>query len=84
MAVAETIGHDKRGMPIYKRNPDGSLILRTVGVQQEKVVKGSKVTETVESSEPITDDELGDVPALFRNWLKASISSKFTGKKAVA
>src|SRR5262249_9198744 len=27
MAIADTVGHNKRGKTIYKRSPDGSLIL---------------------------------------------------------
>lgn len=36
MAVADRIGHDKRGNPIYKRNPDGSDV---VLIKEEPVVE---------------------------------------------
>ncbi len=65
MAIADSVGHDKRGKTTYKRNPDGSLVLaekevtHTVGGEVQKL----KVLE------PIVDDELEDIAEAYHKWL---------------
>lgn len=68
MAVTDKIGHDKRGAAIYKRNPDGTDVL-DVKISVVKVVeKGKTVEKTIEEKSPIIDDQLRDIPSIYKKW----------------
>ena len=71
MAMADRIGHDKRGNPLFKMDADGSEILRSV---VEKLPSGKSADLggpiTVESREKIPDDQTGDVVKAFNQWRK--------------
>jgi len=70
MAIADKIGWDLRGQPVYVRTPDGEEVLR----KTYKTVSGRNargdVTETVrEVEEAIIDDHLPAISDLFVGWL---------------
>ncbi len=71
MAIADKVGWDLRGEPVFVRTPEGAEILRKV----ERTVTGrnakGEVTEIAsEVEEPMIDDQLPSVARLFAGWLQ--------------
>ena len=73
MAVAEKIGHDKRGNVIYRRTADGedALIKRIETISEIDQKTGSEVVRQIEITERQIDDELGEVAEAYHLWLEA-------------
>lgn len=71
MAVAETIGHDKRGNTIYRRTDEGedALVTRVETVTEIDQSTGKEVLRQVEVRERQVDDELPDVADAYLKWL---------------
>jgi len=72
MAVAETIGHDKRGNVIWRQLPDGSdaLVKRTGTITEIDQASGTKILREIELTDRQVDDELPEVAAAYREWLQ--------------
>lgn len=70
MAVAEKIGHDKRGATIYKRDAEGNEILSDTNNQEEAIdpVTGKTVVYSAGTKDRVVDDELPDVVVAFKKW----------------
>lgn len=69
MAIADKVGHNKRGQTIYKRAPDGSLLLEE-SVRVSRVPGKDGVQEIhVPTKSQIVDDELDDVAVSYHEWL---------------
>lgn len=70
MAMVEKVGHDKRGNPIFKRDPEGNEILvpdtNSVLVLGE-TSEGDK-TVSHQQKKKVEDDQTPDVPAIFNEW----------------
>lgn len=66
MAIAERIGHDKRGNPLFKRDNEGNEILvddeDSVITEEDSVVHAKK--------KKIPDDQTPDIPKIFKEWKK--------------
>jgi len=60
MAMIEKVGHDKRGNPIFKRDPQGNEILVDEPACDGKPSRRRKVP----------DDQTIEIPALFAEWKK--------------
>lgn len=58
MAVAESVGFDRRGNKLYKRLPDGQEITREKEFVETITIRGRKVTRQLRRKEPIVDDDL--------------------------
>lgn len=71
MAIAETIGHDKRGNAIFRRTADGEdvLIERTEEVNEVDPDTGDEVLREITVTEKDPDDDLPIVAAAYRQWL---------------
>ncbi len=71
MAVAETIGHDKRGNVVWRQLPDGSdaLVKRVETIAEIDQETGNEVLRVVEVTDRQVDDELPEVAAAYRDWL---------------
>ncbi|MBY4040282.1 N-6 DNA methylase [Rhodococcus fascians] len=71
MAVAEKIGHDKRGNLIYRRTPEGedALVKRIESVREIDQETGDETLKSVEITERQIDDELADVSIAYLRWL---------------
>ncbi|MGV0160319.1 N-6 DNA methylase [Mycobacterium colombiense] len=71
MAIAEKIGHDKRGNVIYRRTGDGedALVKRIETITEIDQQTGAEVLHQVELTDRQIDDELPEVAAAYRNWL---------------
>ena len=72
MAVAEKIGHDKRGNLIYRRAKTGEdvLMIRKEIIHEIDPVTGHERSREVEVKERVVDDELPDVAESFQLWLE--------------
>lgn len=71
MAVAEKIGHDKRGSVIWRRTADGSdaLVKRIETIAEIDQETGSEVLREVEVTDRQIDDELPEVAEAYWQWL---------------
>lgn len=76
MAIADSVGHNKRGKTIFKRNPDGTVILRETESIKVRTIRGEADERVVvRQLQPIVDDELGDVAIEYLNWLQSMAAS---------
>jgi type I restriction enzyme M protein len=62
MTMVEKIGHDKRGNPIFKRDPDGNEILGA-----DNSTNGDTST-SLEHKVKQLDDQTPEIPVIFTNW----------------
>ena len=82
MAIADKIGHDRRGKTIYKRNPDGTEVLERKIRDAVRIVAGKIEKYQVEAVEPVIDDELDDVAEEYVRWLSDRIQH-LRGSRAI-
>lgn len=85
MAIADSVGHNKRGSTVYKRAPDGSLLLRET-TKTHRIPKADGTIEevAVKATEPIVDDELDDVAQAYHAWLAEQLLPARKRKSEVA
>jgi type I restriction enzyme M protein len=71
MAVAEKIGHDKRGNLIYRRTAEGedALVSRVETVIEIDQKTGAEVLGKIEVTERLIDDELPEVATAYLRWM---------------
>ncbi len=70
MAIADKVGHNKRGNTVFKRAPDGSLLLAdTARTHRVPKADGTFEEVAVTTTAPIVDDELNDVAESYHAWL---------------
>ncbi|MBC6716950.1 N-6 DNA methylase [Aurantimonas sp. DM33-3] len=69
MAMADRIGHDKRGTRTYKRLPDGAEEVIATTRRFKEYVEGKPVYTTQETLEKIVDDVTPAIAQAFREWL---------------
>ena len=68
MAVAEKVGFDRRGVPLYERTPDGEEILKD-DVETERIRVGGKVViRTLHRKKKILDDDLPKITEAYREF----------------
>lgn len=70
MAVAEKVGFDRRGNKLYKRTPDGEVILEPKVHTESFRIKGKIVTRTLERNEKVEDNDLPVIAEKYREFLK--------------
>lgn len=70
MAVAEKVGFDRRGNPLYKRNPDGTDIVTLKTVTESFVRKDTKVVRTFTRPERELDNDLPIIANEFRAFVE--------------
>jgi type I restriction enzyme M protein len=78
MAIADKIGWDLRGQPVYLRTPEGEEILQKV----TRSIKGRNALGDVvelqrEVELPVIDDQLPAITRLFIKWLKENNSQRW-------
>lgn len=70
MAIADKIGHDKRGKDIFRRDEEGNDILETrIEIIKEKV-DGKIKTKTIKTRHRVLDDVTMEIANLFTEWKK--------------
>ncbi|PSL08140.1 type I restriction enzyme M protein [Haloactinopolyspora alba] len=65
MAVAEKVGFDRRGNDLYKRSPDGDLIMETYEEAEYLTIGGERRTRKVKRSRPVVDNDLPVIAAKY-------------------
>lgn len=71
MAIAEKIGHDKRGNAVFRRTVTGEdlLVERSEEIAEIDPATGNEVIRTVTVKEKDLDDDTPAVAAAYRAWL---------------
>ncbi len=72
MAMADKIGHDKRGTSLFKRDKYGNEILtpeETEVFELDQTAEGQKTVKTA-SKVKVLDDQTKDIPSIFGKWKK--------------
>ncbi len=69
MAIADHVGHDKRGNQTYVRARDGSEIFEEVEDKVVEYVDGRKVHKTHRTKRKVRDDNTMQIAQAFREWL---------------
>lgn len=70
MAVAEKVGFDRRGNPLYKRNPDGTDIVTVKTVTERMVRKGKEIVRTFTRPEREVDNDLPIIAREYRAFIE--------------
>lgn len=69
MAIAEKVGHDRRGNSVFKRTPEGEKVI----VKREREIVGIIGKERYKAKrkvfEAIRDDDLPSISVSFKKWL---------------
>lgn len=71
MAIAEKIGHDKRGSAIFRRTPTGEdlQVEKVEEVKEIDPATGGEVIRTITVKDKDVDDDTPTVAAAYRAWL---------------
>ena len=71
MAIAERIGHDKRGNTLWRRTETGDdvVAVRTETITEIDPETGTEVLASIEVKDRVVDDELPDVADNYLHWL---------------
>ncbi|ATS50337.1 N-6 DNA methylase [Xanthomonas citri pv. fuscans CFBP 6996] len=68
MAVANHIGHDKRGNKTYVRDKKGNEIVEEIEEKQKEYENGRIVYRTQKTLQKVLDDNTLDIAKAFREW----------------
>lgn len=68
MALANHVGHDKRGNTTYVRDEEGNEVVRIVTERVKEVHDGVDVYREVETREKVIDDTTPEIASAFREW----------------
>ena len=68
MAVAEKVGFDRRGNTLYKRSPDGEIILVDQEEKERIRLNGKNRFATLKRKMPIIDDDLPEIAKAYREF----------------
>lgn len=68
MAVAEKVGFDRRGVPLFKRTPDGEEILEEKEETERIRIGGKVVIRTLRRKKKILDDDLPEIAKAYRQF----------------
>jgi type I restriction enzyme M protein len=69
MAVANHVGHDKRGHKTYVRDAKGNEIVEEVEEVFREIVDGKPVYKRQMTQRKVTDDNTMQIAQAFRIWL---------------
>jgi type I restriction enzyme M protein len=69
MALANHVGHDKRGNVTYIRDTEGNEVVETKTERQQEVHEGTTVYRQIEVRQKIVDDNTLEIAKSFRSWL---------------
>ena len=69
LALANHVGHDKRGHTTYVRDAEGNEIVETRKERQREVHDGIPVWREVETAYKLEDDNTPQIAEHFRSWL---------------
>ena len=70
MAVAEKVGVDRRGNTLYKRSPDGEIILEEQEERERIRINGKNHFATLKRKVPIVDNDLPEIARAYHEFRK--------------
>ncbi|MFC8591742.1 methylation-associated defense system DNA methyltransferase MAD2 [Streptomyces atroolivaceus] len=68
MAVAEKVGFDRRGQELYKRTPEGEIVMEETEERERIRIKGEEVIRRLTRSTPIIDNDLPVIAQKYREF----------------
>lgn len=68
MAVAEKVGFDRRGNPVYKRHPDGEVMLEEWNERRRVPRNGHEEIRTIVRQRKAVDNDLPDIAEAYRQF----------------
>lgn len=68
MAVAEKVGFDRRGADLYKREPNGDIVVETTVEMERLRIRGKEVTRPLTRSRPVIDNDLPVIAEKYREF----------------
>ncbi|MFF1602452.1 restriction endonuclease subunit M [Streptomyces mirabilis] len=68
MAVAEKVGFDRRGADLYKREPNGDIVVETTVEMERLRIRGKEVTRPLTRSRPVIDNDLPAIAEKYREF----------------
>lgn len=72
MAVADKIGHDKRGNDLYVRDSEGNEVVEESEVDIREYVDGQRVVTKLRTLRKVRDDHTSKIAEAFRSWVSSS------------
>ena len=69
MALANHIGHDKRGNTTFVRDSEGNEIVETTLEPIREIQDGTPIYRTVEVRQKVVDDNTEQIAKSFQEWL---------------
>ena len=69
MALANHIGHDKRGNTTFVRDSEGNEIVETRTERIREIQNGTPVYRTVDVKQKVKDDNTEQIAKAFREWI---------------
>ena len=70
MAVAEKVGFDRRGNTLYKRSPDGEIILEEQEEKERIRINGKNHFAVLKRKVPSVDNDLPEIAKAYREFRK--------------
>jgi type I restriction enzyme M protein len=78
MAVAQSVGCDLRGQPVFLHTPDGEEVRRKVVRKvPSRDLHGELIEVAEEYEEPIIDDDLPEISVLFAKWFEKQSTQRW-------
>ena len=68
MAVAEKVGVDRRGNPVYKRRPDGEIVLEVTQERERIRIGGRDEVRVLHRKRPVIDNDLPKIAEAYRRF----------------
>jgi type I restriction enzyme M protein len=68
MAVAEKVGVDRRGNAVYKRHPDGEIIVTDEEERERVRIGGKEVTRRLLRKRKVVDNDLPEIAKAYRRF----------------
>jgi type I restriction enzyme M protein len=68
MAVAEKVGMDRRGNPVYVRRPDGEIVLGITEEKERIQIAGEDHVRLLRRKTPLIDDDLPQIAEAYRRF----------------
>ncbi|SHN22670.1 methylation-associated defense system DNA methyltransferase MAD2 [Actinacidiphila paucisporea] len=68
MAVAEKVGFDRRGNELYKREPNGDIVVETTVKMERLRIRGKEVTRPLKRVKPVIDNDLPVIAEKYREF----------------
>jgi type I restriction enzyme M protein len=76
MAIAERVGHDRRGAPLYRRHPNGEIILEETTERETIRIGEQRITRELRRRRPVIDNDLPLIAEEYHRYINSPKASK--------